>query len=190
MMRDATSATEIILRPLREDDFTDRYLAWFRDPDVTRFLDASDITRADAVSHLRQGQDGEKWRLYAICRNDNGSHIGNLKLGPIHWRHGYSDLVTVIGDRPSWGRGYARASIRKGIDIAFNELNLRKLSASIDLLNVASIKAYTAAGFSIEARLADQFMREENGQLILSEKIYVACFNRNYDPSGQRERAR
>jgi ribosomal-protein-alanine N-acetyltransferase len=179
----AVAGAGVRLRPLAESDFTERYLAWFRDPEVTRFLEASNITRADAVSHLRQGQDGDKWRLYAICRSIDGVHVGNLKIGPIHWRHGYSDLVTVIGDKASWGRGYARAAIAQGIAIAFNDLNLRKLSASIDSLNVASIKAYTAAGFKIEARLADQFMRQEGGRLVLSEKVYVACFNPNFDPT-------
>jgi RimJ/RimL family protein N-acetyltransferase len=168
------------LRPLTEDDFTDRYLAWFRDPQVTRFLEASNITRADAIAHLRQGQAGDKWRLYAICRDD-GLHIGNVKIGPIHRRHSCSDLVTVIGDRTSWGQGYARSAIRMAMEIAFKELKLRKLSASIDSDNLGSIKAYTGAGFTIEARLRDQFMREEDGRLVLSDKVYLACFNPDFD---------
>jgi ribosomal-protein-alanine N-acetyltransferase len=168
------------LRPLTENDFTERYLAWFRDPQVTRFLEASNITHEDAIAHLRQGQAGDKWRLYAICRAD-GLHIGNVKIGPINRRHSYSDLVTVIGDRASWGQGYARNAIRMAMEIAFNELKLRKLSASIDSGNLGSIRAYTAAGFAIEATLLDQFMHEENGRLVLSNKVYVACFNPAFD---------
>src|SRR5262245_32711730 len=105
---------QIVLRPLREADFTERYLSWFRDPDVTRFLDARNITREDAIAHLREGADGRLWRLYAICRAADGLHIGNLKIGPINRRHMVSDLVTVIGERTSWGKGCARAAIRQG----------------------------------------------------------------------------
>jgi RimJ/RimL family protein N-acetyltransferase len=171
----------ITLRPLTEADFTERYLSWFRDPEVTRYLEARDITRQDAIDHLRQGGDGKRWRLYAICETAGGRHIGNLKIGPIHWGHAISDLVTVIGERKSWGRGCARAAIRLGIDIAFGEMNIRKLSASIDSRNTASIKAYCAAGFHVETALKDQFMDLSEGRSVLSDKVYVACFNPAFD---------
>src|SRR5262249_29630992 len=48
---------EIQLRLLEEDDITERYVAWFRDPEVTRYLDARDISREDALAHLRQGRE-------------------------------------------------------------------------------------------------------------------------------------
>ena len=96
--------------------------------------------------------------MYAICAAEDGRHIGNLKLGPINWNHMISDMSTVIGDRSAWGQGRARNAIRLGIRIAFDELKIRKLSASIDADNIGSIKAYTGAGFHIEASLKDQFM--------------------------------
>jgi RimJ/RimL family protein N-acetyltransferase len=173
----------IALRPLTVADFTERYLAWFRDPVVTRFLDARNITRQEAIDHLRQGGDGKQWRLYAICEAVRGRHIGNLKIGPIHWRYMISDLVTVIGERDAWGKGYGRAAIRRGIEIAFGEMNIRKLSASIDSLNFGSIKAYTAAGFHIETALKHQFMDLSQGRPVLSDKVYVACFNPNFTPT-------
>lgn len=172
--------SRIRLRPLREGDITDTYLSWFKDPEVTRFLDARNITREDAIDHLRSGQETNNWYLYAICLEGNDQHIGNLKIGPIHNRHKLSDMVTVIGDRSVWGRGLAREAIRQGINIAFGDLNLRKLSASIDSLNTASIKAYTAAGFEIETKLQDQFLHEDSDGVTLSDKVYVACFNPNF----------
>jgi RimJ/RimL family protein N-acetyltransferase len=173
----------VYLRPLTETDFTESYLAWFRDPLITRFLDARNITRQEAIDHLLQGGDGTRWRLYAICETAGGRHIGNLKIGPIHWRHMISDLVTVIGERDAWGKGHARAAIRLGIDIAFGELNMRKLSASIDSRNLGSIKAYEAAGFEIEGALKDQFLDLSSGAPTLSDKVYVACFNPAFDPA-------
>ena len=181
--RSAIIKGEVALRPLVEADFTERYLAWFDDAEVTRFLEARNITRADAVEHLRRGGDGKAWRLYAICHPDDRRHIGNLKIGPIDWQHRVSDLVTVIGDRSAWGQGFARAAIAQGIAIAFGELNLRKLSASIDGRNIGSIKAYTAAGFAVEARLPDQFMDRSGGKPALSDKVYVGCFNPDFDPA-------
>ncbi len=165
----------VYLRPLVEDDFGDRYLSWFRDREITRFLFARNITREDAVKHLRDGKETENWYMYAICEVAGGRHIGNIKIGPIDKRNQVSDLITIIGERDVWGKGYAREAIRLAMDIAFKQLGIRKLSASIDLHNVGSVKAYIAAGFFVEASLKDQYRDEATGEL--SDKVFVSCFN-------------
>lgn len=176
-----THGGAVYLRPLQEEDVTETYLAWFRDAEVTRYLDAKNITREDAIAHLRAGKQGDMWRMYAICETTSNRHIGNLKIGPIHWRYRISDLITVIGERNAWGKGYAREAIKIGIDVAFRHMNLRKLSASMDANNAGSLKAYTAAGFALEARLKDQCMDISSGKPILSDMLYVACFNSAFD---------
>jgi len=171
----------VVLRPLTETDFTARYLAWFADPEVTRFLDARDISREDAIGHLRHGIKTNTYHIYAICDAATNLHVGNLKIGPMHHRHKTSDLITIIGDRAVWGRGFARAAIRQGIDIAFHQLDIRKLSASIDSRNTGSIKAYTAAGFVVETSLKDHFIETApDGDVVFSDKVYVACLNPRY----------
>jgi [ribosomal protein S5]-alanine N-acetyltransferase len=171
------SSSLVLLRGLTEDDFNYRYVAWFADPLVTRFLSARNISRDDAIAHMRRGRVGNAWYMYAICAVEDGRHIGNLKIGPISYRHMTSDMVTVIGDRTAWGQGRARQAIALGIEIAFTQFNIRKLSASIDSDNVGSIKAYTGAGFHIETTLKDQFMDVTQVPPKLSDKVYVACFN-------------
>lgn len=177
MTRARRTEAPVYLRPLVEGDFGERYVAWFRDPEVTRFLEARSITREDAIDHLRRGEGGRHWRMFAVCEAADGRHIGNVKIGPINRAHGVSDFVTVIGERAVWGRGYARRAIALGIEIAFGEMGIRKLSASIDSRNTGSIKAYTAAGFTVEARLKDHFRCVEGEADVLSDKVYVACFN-------------
>jgi len=170
----------IYLRPLREEDIDERYLAWFADPYVTRFLEARNLTRQDSVDYLRQGNETRSYFMHAICLSDSDLHVGNLKIGSINRRHLISDMVTVIGDRGAWGKGYAREAIRIGIKVAFDVHKIRKLSASIDSANTGSIKAYTAAGFEIETALKNHFMHGDD----LTDKVYVACFNPDFQPSG------
>ncbi|MDO8518155.1 MAG: GNAT family N-acetyltransferase [bacterium] len=167
----------IYLRSLTEDDFTERYLSWFCDPEVTRFLFARNITREDAVKHLRDGIKTGNWHMYAICEVKGGRHIGNIKIGPIDKHNGVSDLVTVIGERDAWGRGYGREAVGLATRVAFGELGIRKLSASIDSRNIGSIKAYTAAGFEVETSLKNQYRDEASGEL--SDKVFFSCFNPN-----------
>jgi RimJ/RimL family protein N-acetyltransferase len=165
------AGSKVILRPLTEADFTETYLGWFRDPLVTRYLEARNISRDDAIWHWQSGLRTKAWSMYAICAAEDLRHIGNLKIGPIHWRHMTSDMVTVIGDRSAWAQGRAREAIELGIRIAFDEMNIRKLSASIDSNNVGSIKAYTGAGFHIESVLKNQFMDVTQDPPRLSDKI-------------------
>ncbi|MGE4220364.1 MAG: GNAT family N-acetyltransferase [Alphaproteobacteria bacterium] len=172
-MTPAATGERVYLRPFVEADATDRYLAWFRDPDVTRYLEARNITRADAIQHLRDGMNGERWALYAICLRDGDRHVGNLKIGPINRRHGLSDMVTVIGDRDAWGKGIAREAIGLGIRLAFETHGIRKLSASMYAGNLGSIRAYLHAGFVEEARLPAQFLLDGMPE----DKVFVGCFN-------------
>jgi [ribosomal protein S5]-alanine N-acetyltransferase len=169
----------VTLRPLEEDDIDERYVAWFRDPEVTRFLDAQGISLEDALEYLREGRRTGRYRQLAICVD--GTHVGNVKIGPIQARHGVSDLVTVVGSRAHWGRGVASAAIRLAVGIAFDGMELRKLSASIDSLNAGSLAAYIRAGFAIEGRLPQQFIhRAPDGSIKYSDKIHVGIFNQRY----------
>ncbi len=163
----------LTLRLLDEADITDRYLAWFRDAEVTRFLEARDISRADAIEHLRRpGQ-----YVYAI--EWDGRHVGNVKIGPID-RHGVSDLVTVIGDRSAWGQGLGAQVVDMACRIGFEVYGVRKYSIGIYRDNVASLVAYTRAGFSIEAILEDHVTLDGKPQA----KTLLARFAHEPTPAG------
>ena len=136
----------ICLRPLEESDITERYLSWFRDEKVTRFLEARHISRDDALNFLRWGKETGNRLIFAICIEDTGLHIGNIKIGDIDRKAATSDLVTFIGDRDYWGRSIATTAIRLATTYAFNELGIRKLHAGMYAENLGSLKCYTRAG--------------------------------------------
>jgi RimJ/RimL family protein N-acetyltransferase len=170
--RHRCSAT-VLLRTLREDDFTERYLSWFRDEAVTRFLHARNITREDAIEHLRAGHAGRRYHLYAICTGPDETHVGNLKIGPIDWSERMSDLVTVIGDRAAWGKGVATSAIASAVQLGFEHLDLRGFRASIVVGNGASLRCYTRAGFVVEANTEHRNRDQGDSR----ELIFVSCFN-------------
>ena len=159
----------LTLRPLIEADVTDRYLAWFRDEKVTCYIEAHNLTRQDVINYIHHQKDDEYF-MYAIIV---AKHIGNLKIGPIQWRHELSDLVTVIGDRDYWGKGCATEAIRQGISIAWG-MGLRKLSAGIWSENIGSIKAYTKAGFVVEGILKNHYI-DHNGNL--QDRVCISIWN-------------
>ncbi|MHB8770853.1 MAG: GNAT family N-acetyltransferase [Syntrophales bacterium] len=180
-VRSDCMSARIHLRELTHADVTDRYLSWFRDAEVTRFLEAHDLTYQEVIEYMDQGRKTGTYFLYAICVNENSLHIGNLKIGPLSQRHGVSDMVTVIGDKAYWGQGIATEAITLGVKIAFGRYHVRKLSASMYSDNIGSLKAYLNAGWFEEARLKAHGIVE--GKLV--DGVYVACFNPNVDQRRQ-----
>ena len=174
------SETErLMLRPLAEQDVDARYLAWFADDEVTRWLEARNIAHEEAVAFMRVGEETGRYRVFAICDKATGLHIGNIKFGDIQFEHGVSDLVTVIGDRSYWGRGYATEAIRLGNTLAFASPGLRKLSGAIYSENIGSIKAYVRAGWIVEGVLRGHLVRDGR----IQDRVLVSCFNPAYFPT-------
>ena len=172
---------DIFLRPLTDIDITDRYISWFSDPIVTKFLESKNITIEDSKLYLKNGIETGLYYIFAICLNENNLHIGNIKLGPLKRKDGISDLVTVLGDRNYWGKGVAAIAIKKAIELGFTEGKIRKFSASINSLNISSVKAYLKGGFEKEAMIPNYFHNNINNEKTVSNKIFVGIENDNYD---------
>ena len=175
------NSNNIYLRPLEKIDINERYISWFVDEEVTKFLKARNISKKESISYLQEGIKTKKYYILAICHCKTNLHIGNIKIGPIRREDGLSDLVTVLGDKNYWGQGIASLAIKMAIKIAFQEGGIRKLIASIDSLNKASLKAYLNGGFKIETKIIDYFFHKEERISYFSDKIFVSCENKNYD---------
>lgn len=164
------------LRPFEDADVTDRYLAWFRDPEVTRYLESSNLTRDDVLAFARQGR-GE-WRFqYAVVERGTDLHVGNVKID-VARRHAVGETSIVLGERAAWGKGYATWAIRLLTRLAFEELGLRKLSAGIYSVNLGSLKCFTRAGWRLDAVQHDHLLHE--GRPV--DRIVMAAFNPALSP--------
>jgi len=172
---------DIYIRPLLKEDITERYLSWFKDDLVTKFLDARNLSKEEVLNYLKYGKESRSYYIYAICIKHNDLHIGNIKIGPIKRKDGISDLVTVIGDHTYWGKGVARYAIMHAVNIGFNQGGIRKFSASINSLNTSSVKAYTRAGLKVEAVIKNYFYNKVGNKIIISDKIFVGCENKNFN---------
>jgi RimJ/RimL family protein N-acetyltransferase len=56
----------------------------------------------------------------------------------------------MIGEKNSWGKGYATEAISLLADFAFSKLNLHKLIAGCYEQNQGSLKAFQKAGLEID----------------------------------------
>lgn len=170
----------VYLRELTEEDVNINYLEGFSNEDVIEFLevDGKSLTKEKVIEYFKNGRENKSFFMYAVCLSDNGKHIGNLKIGPIDYKHSTSDLVTVIWDRTQWGKSLATDAIKEGNKIAFEIYNIRKLTGGIYESNVGSIKAYTKAGWIIEGKLFNHYIVKGK----FEDRVLVSCFNPFYVP--------
>lgn len=173
-------SSEIFLRPLEREDIDQEYCAWYTNDDghLNYFTGSGRIFNREIL--LRDFEDGHgsgRW-FYYIIQAASGERIGNVKIGPIDKRNKTSDLVCMIGNRAFLGRGLAAKAISLANIIAFEQYDIRRLQGGIYADNVPSIKAYTKAGWVVEATFKGFYWVNGAPQ----DRICVACFNPKYFP--------
>lgn len=155
-------SSRLLLRALKAADLNDTYLGWLNDSAVNRYLETRFLpqTLEALQSYWQAHRDDPASPWFAICLAEDGRHIGNIKLGPIHWLHRRADLSLFIGDRSRWGQGYASEAIALVRDWAFCELDLQKLNAGIYAGNMGSRRAFEKCGFELEGTLRQEVVSD------------------------------
>lgn len=165
----------IYLRGIRLSDADPLYCSWLNDPRVNAYLccrfEEWDVPKLR--SYIRSVKKDRNCCFWAIYRKDTGGRIGNIKLGAVNMNHRSGDIGIIIGDRSSWGKGFATEAIRLVRDFSFRKLRLHKLTAGSYRQNYGSIKSFKKAGFRIEGSRKEQFILK--GRYV--DKILLGCIN-------------
>lgn len=154
-----------------------RILSWFQNQELMRFYTNSKIaiTKKRLLNAIEEGRINNNNFTYFVVHNDTNNIIGTLKLGPINLAHKISDLVTLIGET-GYGKGIGTEAIKLGIKLAFEKHDIRKLFGGMYASNIASIKAYTRAGWVVEGLLHGHYLNNGGPE----DRILVGCFNPKY----------
>lgn len=139
----------IRLRCLYREDVGDKYFGWINDPDINRYLEIHQNLPAN-VSELMQFvtavNDSQENFLFGIFLLD-GTHIGNIKLGPINVLNQQAEVGLLVVDKQHWGKGFAARAIRLVSDFAFRDLRLTGLTAGMRESNQGAFRAFLKAGY-------------------------------------------
>jgi [ribosomal protein S5]-alanine N-acetyltransferase len=169
----------IYLREVRLEDVNDDYYNWLNDPEINSYLETRFIpqSKENILEYVRKMNGKSDEIFLAICRKSDGKHIGNIKIGPINWYHRFADVSIILGDKSSWGKGFASESIKLINEFAFKGIGLHKLRAGCYEDNIGSIKAFEKAGYKIEATFKDYLFFNGSYQnlvvLIATNKIKI-----------------
>lgn len=85
-----------------------------------------------------------------------GEFAGIVELMAIDYIHRTCEIQIVIMTKFS-GNGYAQKSLKKGLDYAFNTLNMHKVYLWVDVANAPAVHIYKKLGFEIEGTIKEQF---------------------------------
>ena len=97
---------------------------------------------------------------FVIVKKPTGAIIGRCGLFDYDACDAQASLGYIL-DRSYWRQGYMREALMSLIDLAFNELGLRRLEAKVEAPNVASSALLRRLGFTKEGVLRARWVSPE-----------------------------
>jgi RimJ/RimL family protein N-acetyltransferase len=146
--------TRLYLRGLTEEDASGNYPAWFNDAQVCEFNShhVFPYGRKDAEAYIRSTYEAKESLILAVVLKDKHIHIGNISLQRINLIDRTAEFAVVIGDRASWGKGYAREAAELICRHGFMELNLNRIYCGTSIDNHAMRKLAEGLGMLMEGK--------------------------------------
>jgi len=156
---------DTFLFPFAEQElYTDEYLKWMNDPEITRTIGRFDyllpVNREKLVDYYNSlDRNTSVFLAIYVGQNEDAlapartgkKFIGTLKIYDIDPLARRAALGIAIGDRSEWGKGYASKAIRIACHYIFDTLGMRKITAGYIDGNSGIERAFAKNDFEIEA---------------------------------------
>ena len=151
------SGATIYLRPLSEEDAAGPYVNWLNDAAVCRYNShhVFPYNRKKALDFIENALLGKDAIVLAVCRNEDGMHIGNASLQKIDLVSRSADFAILLGDTNSWGRGIGKEAGTLLLRHGFLELNLHRISCGTSAENTGMQKLALSLGMKQEGTRRD-----------------------------------
>lgn len=165
----------LILLPLSMEYCSEEYLNWLNDPEVYNFLETRGNQNMEMLKDFIENQIKNKVAIWAITLKSSGKHIGNIKIDPINFKHGFGEYGILMGEKNEWGKGYAKEASIGVIDYFFNEINLRKITLGVVRQNTQAVALYEKLGFVTEGIYKEHLVYDG----IYYDVLRMSLFNKN-----------
>lgn len=164
---------KVYLRPILKSDL--EYLnKWKNNEEVYKFLGGG-FMPISIDQH-------EKWldsiidltgnnKRFIICDRQD-SPIGMIGLYDINWIHRTCEIGIYIGNKSSYGKGYAKEACILLEGFARNYLNIRKIKLNVVIDNEAAYNMWKVLGYEKVGELVNErFIKGEYRNLVIMEKF-------------------
>jgi RimJ/RimL family protein N-acetyltransferase len=134
-------------------------LRWMNDPEVTATIKLNlGVTRRQEEQFFDRIEAGSSTDFNWAIVDEKSQHIGFISLNGINWRNRWATGGLLIGDRSSWGCGYATKAVKVRTRFAFEELGLHRIAGHT--MNPAMRRVYEKCGYKHEGVARALFWRE------------------------------
>ena len=100
---------------------------------------------------LKVPEHSHRAYVFALRPQESERLVGYFHISQIMWVHGAARFDLVIGDLADWST-YAEEALQLGLNYAFDELNMFRVTVQVEEHNELSRSLYSAAQFYLEVR--------------------------------------
>jgi [ribosomal protein S5]-alanine N-acetyltransferase len=165
--------SQISLFLLEAHHVTEDYVSWLNDPQINQYLECRFFTHTIASTRkfVQAMLDSPDNLFLGIRSHLLDRHVGNIKIGPIDKNHGLSAVGIMIGEKKAWGKGIGGLAINMMLEIARNQLLLRKIIGGCYVSNVGSQRAFKKSGFTVDGVCKQHYLLNKKPEdLVLMSK--------------------
>jgi ribosomal-protein-alanine N-acetyltransferase len=149
LLTSAINTARLWLRPLKLADVSPRYLSWFDDPEVQRYIAAARVSQTQETlsAYVADRQDRDDVLFLGIFARDSGAHIGTIKYEPVDVANRYAVMGIMIGEPTFRGKGLAQEAIVASSRWLQTHCGTTQIVLGVHRENVPAIRAYERIGF-------------------------------------------
>ncbi len=162
------------LRPLTVDDVFEGYVSGLNNPKVNHYLDGVKHSRQtlasvrDFAAYNAAAADAVLWGIW----QEGAAHpSGTVRLHGIEHFHRTAHIGACVFDQAAWGQHLGSKAIGAVTSWALDVEHLRWIEAGIFVGNIASQKAFIAAGYEWVFDIAGKYLHEGVPTTV---KVYAA----------------
>lgn len=152
----------LLLRKLTPEDVSLKYLSWFDDPLIVKFIQSKPSSLEILQEFIKVKNSCANVLMLGIFSRENSSHIGNLKFEPISFDSQSAVLGIMIGDKNMRGKGFAGEAIVASCRYLHDHYKVNHFNLGVSNSNLSAIRAYEKIGFKTK------FVDTDNGVLHMS----------------------
>lgn len=168
-----TESKRLVLRKFAQSDLADLY-EYLSDAEVVKFEPYKPMSMSETGRTLEKRISSDE--MIAVELNSNGKMIGNIYLG----KRAFDSLeIGFVFNKSYWGKGYAKESCQKLIELAFSS-GIHRIFAECDPENTYSWHLLESLGFKREAHLKENlyFWKDKSGNPIWKDTYIYSLLNK------------
>ena len=147
----------IYIRILEESDIPTT-TKWMNDAEISDAMGYLPAFSLHSQTEWFKRIDSDKTRyIFAICKNDNDEHIGNVGLGNIDYIHRHCQFSIFIFDLKNRHKGSGIEATKLALEFAFDKLNMNKVYLRTSERFVSAIALYEKLGFVKEGIMRQHY---------------------------------